>query len=129
MSLPNPIAWLRPGIAVLIMCAWATTSGCVTTLGYVPEHLKPENTRDYVPTYAEVKKWAFDVADGYGSRAILNRYAIYKPRSRRATWSSWPISARGKILAGPASSRCRRRQLSISCEPSRARRSSGSPKR
>lgn len=51
--------------------------GCVTTLGYVPEHLKPKDKATYIATYAEVKEWAFDVVDGYDSRATMNRYAIY----------------------------------------------------
>lgn len=68
---------LRAGLLVLV-CSWGlAASGCVTTLGYVPEHLKPSDTATYIPTYAEVKKWAYDVVDGYDSRAIINRYAIY----------------------------------------------------
>jgi hypothetical protein len=57
-----------------------STSGCLTTLGYVPEHFtfrKLSDTATYVPTYPEVKEWAYDVADGYDSRAIMNRQAIY----------------------------------------------------
>jgi hypothetical protein len=53
-------------------------SGCVTTLGYIPEHPKPiADTATLTPTYGEVKKWAYDVLDGYDSRATLNRHAIY----------------------------------------------------
>ncbi len=62
---------------VVILFAYGVTSGCVTTLGYVPEHLKPANTETYIPTYAEVKKWAYDVVDGYDSRATMNRHALH----------------------------------------------------
>ena len=64
-------------IIVVTLLASLLMSGCVTTLGYVPEHLKPADTTTYIPTYTEVKKWAYDVVDGYDSRATKNRYAIY----------------------------------------------------
>jgi len=53
-------------------------SGCVTTLGYVPEAVKAKEDKVTLrPTYHEVKKWASDVADGYDSRNTMNRHAIY----------------------------------------------------
>ncbi len=65
-------------ILVLTLSVNALLSGCMTTLGYVPEYIKPRNMSDkktLIPTYREVKEWAIDVADGYDSRAIINRYA------------------------------------------------------
>ena len=56
------------------------SSGCVTTLGYVPEQIKLRKMADkktFTPTYPEVKEWAYDVVDGYDSRATLNRYSLY----------------------------------------------------
>jgi hypothetical protein len=32
---------------------------------------------NYVPSYGEVRHWAYDVQDGYDSRATANRYALY----------------------------------------------------
>lgn len=62
-------------LVLLLVCALATNSGCVTTLGYLPDDIKPEDpTR---PTYKEVVKWGTDLKDGYGSRASGNRSAIY----------------------------------------------------
>lgn len=58
-------------------------AACVTTLGYVPGHLKPKGKATYIPTYGEVKEWAFDMVDGYDSRATMNRYAIYGGPARR----------------------------------------------
>jgi hypothetical protein len=68
---------LNSAILSLVLCVGATNSGCMTTLGYVPEHLKPSDKTTFTPTYSEVKKWAYDVADGYDSRATMNRQAIY----------------------------------------------------
>ena len=68
----------RQGLALLLLCAVTTNSGCVTTLGYIPEHPKPmADTTTITPKYGEVKKWAYDVLDGYDSRATMNRNAIY----------------------------------------------------
>jgi hypothetical protein len=56
------------------------SSGCATTLGYVPEQLKlrdMQDTNTFTPNYSEVKEWAYDVGDGYDSRATLNRYSLY----------------------------------------------------
>lgn len=51
-------------------------SGCAATkLGYIPEDVKSSNNT--TPTYTEVKEWAYEAADGYDSRATINRYAIY----------------------------------------------------
>ena len=65
-------------VLVAMLVSAVTTSGCstLTTLGYVP-HLKPSDTTTYIPTYSEVKGWAYDVADGYDSRAIINRRSGY----------------------------------------------------
>ncbi len=68
---------LRPIIVGLMVCISIAASGCATTLGYIPEVIPVADKTTYVPTYAEVKKWARDVEDGYDSRAILNRNAIY----------------------------------------------------
>ena len=63
--------------AALLLCS-VTLSGCVTTLGYVPEYVKPTQNKDtLVPTYTEVKTWAMNVLDGYDSRASINRQALY----------------------------------------------------
>lgn len=69
---------LRAFILVALFLCSMTMSGCVTTLGYVPEYVKPTQNKDtLLPTYAEVKKWALDVLDGYDSRATMNRQALY----------------------------------------------------
>lgn len=55
-----------------------TVSGCVTSLGYFPENLKVRqlaDQRQLVPSYVEVKTWAYDVQDGLDTRATLNHYA------------------------------------------------------
>lgn len=56
-----------------------TRSGCVTSLGYYQDNLKPRQVRafDYlVPDYVTVKHWAYDVQDGFDSRATLNHHAL-----------------------------------------------------
>lgn len=65
--------------AILPFC-----SGCMTTLGYVPEYPKPEQqwwgggpNFSETPKLGEVKEWAMDVVDGYDSRATMNRQADY----------------------------------------------------
>lgn len=65
-------------VLVAMLVSAVTTSGCatLTKLGYVPD-LKPSNTTTYIPTYTEVKGWAYAVADGYDSRAIINRRSGY----------------------------------------------------
>lgn len=76
MSTGKP--WFRLVIMVCLLFAGVTNSGCATTLGYIPEHPKPiADTTTITPTYGEVKKWAYDVLDGYDSRATINRNAIY----------------------------------------------------
>jgi hypothetical protein len=68
------------GFFSVVLIVSASTSGCFTTLGYVPENIKLRqisNTATYIPAYREVKQWAYDVADGYGSRATMNRQAVY----------------------------------------------------
>ena len=66
-------------VLIVVLVSAVTTSGCATAtkLGYVPEFLTPSDTTTYIPTYIEVKKWAYEVADGYDSRAIINRRAGY----------------------------------------------------
>jgi hypothetical protein len=67
--------------AILVVLVFTVgSSGCATTLGYVPEQLKLRDMEDkdtFTPTYSEVKEWAYDVGDGYDSRATLNRYSLY----------------------------------------------------
>lgn len=66
-------------LPVVIIAGITVTSGCAATkLGYIPEDVESsDNTTTITPTYPEVKTWAYDVADGYDSRATLNRYAVY----------------------------------------------------
>jgi len=65
------------GVRLLVGLA-LMTSGCVTTLGYVPEGVKPKEDKETLrASYKEVRKWASDVADGYDSRNTMNRHAIY----------------------------------------------------
>jgi hypothetical protein len=69
-------------------------SGCVTHLGYVPydvyagcfwprkcaEPTTVGTTTSGIlspPSYSDVKNWALQVADGYDTRAVFNRQAIY----------------------------------------------------
>ena len=73
---------LQSRITTILVVLFFTvgSSGCVTTLGYVPEQLKLRNMKDqksFTPEYSEVKTWAYDVVDGYDSRATANRYALY----------------------------------------------------
>jgi hypothetical protein len=73
---------LQSRITTILVVLFFTvgSSGCVTTLGYVPEQIKLRNMEDkntFTPTYPEVKEWAYDVLDGYDSRATANRYALY----------------------------------------------------
>ena len=66
-------------LGILVVVAF-TQAGCVTTLGYVPEGIKVRQMTQGPatgPTYAEVVTWAEDVADGYDSRATMNRNALY----------------------------------------------------
>lgn len=66
-------------LGILVVVAF-TQSGCVTTFGYVPEGVKVRQMTQGAatgPTYAEVAAWAEDVADGYDSRATMNRNALY----------------------------------------------------
>ena len=65
---------------LLLSVLLVATSGCFTTLGYIPDNLKTRHLSDQerlTPTYKEVKQWAYDVQDAYGSRATTNRYATY----------------------------------------------------
>lgn len=75
-----PVSWHHLVVLVvpiLVASACFPLSGCVTTLGYVPEYIKPSDQQTLMPTYTEVKKWATDVVDGYDSRATMNRQALY----------------------------------------------------
>ena len=67
--------WCRPAIVTLLLCSLVTSSGCMTTLGYLPDDIKPADLTH--PTYQEVVKWGTDLKDGYGSRASANRNTIY----------------------------------------------------
>ena len=72
-------AW-KPGVWLLLLVLLTTTSGCVTTLGWVPDNVKPRKLSDsttLTPNYTEVKQWAYDVQDAYDSRATMNRQAAY----------------------------------------------------
>lgn len=65
--------------------------GCSTHLGYVPHDVyapcfrphilgwncQAENPSSTSPLYEEVKAWSYEVADGYDTRATLNRQALY----------------------------------------------------
>jgi hypothetical protein len=70
----------RVGTVLLVV----STTGCMTTLGYVPEY--PKKSGDgWMPgadfqeeiDYKSMRKWALDVVDGYGTRATLNAQADY----------------------------------------------------
>ncbi|MGH8537701.1 MAG: hypothetical protein ACREXM_14885 [Gammaproteobacteria bacterium] len=67
--------WTR--VALTAISFAATTSGCATWLGYVPEHVRPGDNITQAPSYAEVKEWAYDVIDGYDTRATINRQSLY----------------------------------------------------
>src|SRR5205823_2565796 len=43
----------------------------------IPEDVESSDEKTKAPTYSEVKKWAYDVADGYDTRTTLNRYTVY----------------------------------------------------
>jgi len=81
--LPPPAALrgnrLQNLTVVILLLAGCTSSGCITTLGYVPENIKPRQIKDrrLIPSYAEVKRWAYRVQDGLDSRATANRHALY----------------------------------------------------
>jgi hypothetical protein len=60
-----------------IVLVAVSTSSCISTMGYVPETVKPDDKATLRPSYTEVKAWASRVADGYDSRATMNRYSIY----------------------------------------------------
>lgn len=74
-------------LGVLTLVASLLLGGCSTHLGYVPHDVyapsfwpnvnganKPQS---YQPSYQDVKNWAYNVSDGYDSRATLNRQALY----------------------------------------------------
>lgn len=63
-------------ILFVIMANITLTSGCAwTQFGYIPEDVTP--TDNNTLTYREVKEWAYEVEDGYDTRATVNKYAIY----------------------------------------------------
>ena len=74
-SIPTGRTSFRMVIVVCFLFAGLTNSGCVTTLGYLPDDIKPADQTK--PTYKEVVQWGTDLKDGYGSRATANRNAIY----------------------------------------------------
>ena len=49
--------WTRVALTAISLAA--TTSGCATWLGYVPEHVRPGDNITQAPSYAEVKEWAY----------------------------------------------------------------------
>lgn len=57
---------------VMVLCV--ALSGCVTTVGYIPEY--PKDASKPLPTYHEVQTWATNVIDGLDSRATMNRQAL-----------------------------------------------------
>lgn len=65
--------WTRVALTAISLAA--TSSGCATWLGYVPEQVRPGD--NMTPSYAEVKEWAYDVIDGYDTRATINRQSLY----------------------------------------------------
>lgn len=69
----------RPAFAFLVLLTCCATSACSTTLGWIPESVKTRQmkNRNYIPSYGEVRHWAYDVQDAYDSRATANRYALY----------------------------------------------------
>jgi hypothetical protein len=76
-------------VSILALMASFALSGCSTHLGYVPDDVYagcfwPSNNcadslngTPYGTSYSEVKNWSLQVADGYNSRAVFNRQAIY----------------------------------------------------
>lgn len=70
------LRWLRAATLNVILPVSMLTSGCAT-LGYVPERPTLGDTTTFTPTITEVKKWAYAVADGYDSRATMNRQALH----------------------------------------------------
>lgn len=69
-------SWKALSVSLVISL---TVSGCVTSLGYYQDNLKPKQVRDspnWIPDYLTVKHWAYDVQDGFDSRATLNHYAL-----------------------------------------------------
>lgn len=70
-------------LSVLTLIVSLILGGCSTHLGYVPHDVYapsfwPDvNVADKSPSYQDVKNWAFNVADGYDSRATANRQALY----------------------------------------------------
>jgi hypothetical protein len=73
-------------VSILALTASFVLSGCSTHLGYVPYDVYagcfwPKNcagsTTDRPPSYSDVENWALQVADGYDTRAVFNRQAIY----------------------------------------------------
>ncbi|MEO8601397.1 MAG: hypothetical protein ABI629_02365 [bacterium] len=57
-------------------------SGCTPRLGYIPHDVyagglfSDSHVPKTTPPYADVKQWAYDVSDGYDSRATFNRQAM-----------------------------------------------------
>lgn len=89
-SLVQAPAPSRLALGALLFTLISFSSGCFTTLGYVPDTIKPRQisgasgslvaktvSGTWTPSLKEVKAWAYDVADGYGSRASANRNALY----------------------------------------------------
>jgi hypothetical protein len=64
-------------ILFVVMANIAVISGCAATkFGYIPEDVTPSD-KNARPKCSDVKEWAYAVADGYDTRATMNKYAIY----------------------------------------------------
>jgi hypothetical protein len=72
-------------MSILALMASFVLSGCATHLGYVPNDVYagcfwPRTCtapNSPPPSYLEVKNWAVQVEDGYDTRAVFNRQALY----------------------------------------------------
>ena len=76
VSCPHVVRWKALSVSLALSLA---VSGCVTSLGYYPDNLKyrqVSDSSDTVPKYETVKQWAYDVHDGFDTRATVNHYAL-----------------------------------------------------
>lgn len=56
----------------------ALLTGCaLSNVGFIPDSADSSDFNENEPTLTNVRKWAAEVADGYDSRATMNRYATY----------------------------------------------------
>ena len=54
----------------------AELTGCAT-VGFIPDNVAHNENNNYEPSLNDARVWAYKVADGYDSRASMNRYASY----------------------------------------------------